>query len=119
MKYEWITVRKLLREAELVSEWTGLPGGEVLSTLSGPTDWILYKNMHFTLRFLQECFPHEVYAAYIIKPEKFWEKQKTSLGSAKYKFEVGSTCEVIVSTYMRVAISDRTDFPFISSNCCS
>ena len=38
---------------------------------------------------LQECFPHKVYAAYIIKPEKFWEKQKTSLGSAKYKFEVG------------------------------
>ena len=38
---------------------------------------------------LQECFPHKIYAAYLIKPEKFWEKQKTSIGSAKYKFEVG------------------------------
>lgn len=26
--------------------------------------------------------------AYIVKPEKFWEKQKTSVGSSKYKFEV-------------------------------
>jgi hypothetical protein len=26
--------------------------------------------------------------AYIVKPEKFWEKQKASVGSSKYKFEV-------------------------------
>ena len=64
---------------------------------SNGLDTALYKNIHFTLPFLQECFPHKVYAAYIIKPEKFWEKQKTSLGSAKYKFEVGSKCQVIVS----------------------
>ena len=37
---------------------------------------------------MQECFPREIHAAYIIKPEKFWEKQKTSVGSSKYKFEV-------------------------------
>jgi len=37
---------------------------------------------------MQECFPREIHVAYIIKPEKFWEKQKTSVGSSKYKFEV-------------------------------
>ena len=42
---------------------------------------------------LQECFPHSIRTAHIIKPEKFWEKQKTSLGSAKYKFEVSKMME--------------------------
>ncbi|UYV76151.1 TRIO [Cordylochernes scorpioides] len=36
---------------------------------------------------VQENFPAKVHAAYIIKPENFWQKQRTSLGSAKYKFE--------------------------------
>ncbi|UYV76149.1 TRIO [Cordylochernes scorpioides] len=39
------------------------------------------------LKVLQENFPAKVHAAYIIKPENFWQKQRTSLGSAKYKFE--------------------------------
>ena len=39
------------------------------------------------LNVLQECIPQLIHAAYIIKPEKFWEKQKTSLGSTKFKFE--------------------------------
>lgn len=30
-----------------------------------------------------------VHTVYIIKPEKFWEKQKTNMGSSKYAFEVG------------------------------
>ena len=41
----------------------------------------------FLLR-LQECFPGNIHMAYIIKPGGFWEKQRTSLGSAKYNFEV-------------------------------
>ena len=36
----------------------------------------------------QECFPGNIHVAYIIKPEKFWEKKRTSVGSAKYNFEV-------------------------------
>ena len=49
---EWIIfarnccmARTLTREVELVSEWTGLPGGKVQCALNGPTDWIhaLYK----------------------------------------------------------------------------
>jgi hypothetical protein len=43
--------------------------------------------VHYVLG-TQECFPQQIFAAYLIKPEKFWEKQKTSLGSSKYKFEV-------------------------------
>ncbi|BFZ15658.1 hypothetical protein BsWGS_18696 [Bradybaena similaris] len=39
------------------------------------------------LKALQECFPGNINMAFIIKPEKFWEKQRTSLGSSKYNFE--------------------------------
>jgi len=47
---------------------------------------------------MQECFPREIHVAYIIKPEKFWEKQKTSVGSSKYKFEV-CVCNFFSNTY--------------------
>ncbi|XP_074654482.1 kalirin-like isoform X2 [Tubulanus polymorphus] len=39
------------------------------------------------LKVLQECFPYTIQHAFITKPEKFWEKQKTSVGSSKYNFE--------------------------------
>ena len=39
------------------------------------------------LKILQECFPNVVHIAHIIKPDTFWQKQRTSLGSQKYKFE--------------------------------
>ena len=41
------------------------------------------------LKVLQEFFAGHVHAAYIVKPDKFWQKQMTSIGSQKYKFEVG------------------------------
>ncbi|VDN36394.1 unnamed protein product [Gongylonema pulchrum] len=37
---------------------------------------------------LQEHFPAEVHAVLIIKPDKFWEKHKTSVSTGKYKFDV-------------------------------
>jgi hypothetical protein len=43
------------------------------------------------LKVLQEHFPGSVHIAYIIKPDNFWQKQRTSLGSHKYKFEVSSS----------------------------
>jgi hypothetical protein len=43
------------------------------------------------LKVLQEHFPGSVHIAYIIKPDNFWQKQRTSLGSHKYKFEVSVT----------------------------
>ncbi|XP_075229474.1 trio Rho guanine nucleotide exchange factor isoform X4 [Lycorma delicatula] len=39
------------------------------------------------LKVLQEHFPGSVHVAYIIKPDNFWQKQRTSLGSHKCKFE--------------------------------
>ncbi|VDN43285.1 unnamed protein product [Gongylonema pulchrum] len=35
-----------------------------------------------------EHFPAEVHAVLIIKPDKFWEKHKTSVSTGKYKFDV-------------------------------
>ena len=53
----------LPREAELVSEWTGLSGfrrGKVSSALSGPTDWIIFSADHVwslaTIAWLTSCF---------------------------------------------------------------
>lgn len=40
------------------------------------------------LKILNEHFATFVFMVYIIKPDNFWQKQRTSLGSAKYKFEV-------------------------------
>ncbi|XP_073973142.1 trio Rho guanine nucleotide exchange factor isoform X3 [Rhodnius prolixus] len=40
------------------------------------------------LKVLHDHFPTSVHAVYIIKPDNFWQKQRTSLGSHKYKFEV-------------------------------
>ncbi len=40
------------------------------------------------LKVLQEHFASLVHTAYIIKPDNFWQKQRTSMGSQKYKFEV-------------------------------
>ncbi|XP_046409767.1 kalirin isoform X2 [Neodiprion fabricii] len=39
------------------------------------------------LKVLHEHFPGSVHVAFIIKPDNFWQKQRTSLGSHKYKFE--------------------------------
>ncbi|KAL5006006.1 hypothetical protein ScPMuIL_017164 [Solemya velum] len=58
-------------------------GFTVILDMRGST-WQIVKPI---LKALQECFPGNIYIAYIIKPEKFWEKQRTSLGSAKYNFE--------------------------------
>ena len=39
------------------------------------------------LKVLQEYFAAHIHTAHIIKPDNFWQKQRTSLGSQKYKFE--------------------------------
>jgi kalirin len=40
------------------------------------------------LKVLQEHCNSLIHVAYIIKPDNFWQKQRTSLASHKYKFEV-------------------------------
>uniref|UniRef100_T1IXB4 Uncharacterized protein n=1 Tax=Strigamia maritima TaxID=126957 RepID=T1IXB4_STRMM len=59
-------------------------GFTVIIDMRGSTTWNVVKPI---LKVLQECFPGNINCAYIIKPETFWQKQRTSLGSSKYKFE--------------------------------
>ncbi|XP_069052921.1 kalirin isoform X1 [Lepisosteus oculatus] len=46
--------------------------------------WDLIKPL---LKTLQEAFPAEICVALIIKPDNFWQKQKTNFGSSKFTFE--------------------------------
>uniref|UniRef100_A0A672S9B4 non-specific serine/threonine protein kinase n=1 Tax=Sinocyclocheilus grahami TaxID=75366 RepID=A0A672S9B4_SINGR len=46
--------------------------------------WDLIKPL---LKTLQEAFSAEICVALIIKPDNFWQKQKTNFGSAKFTFE--------------------------------
>uniref|UniRef100_A0A4W4FKG7 Uncharacterized protein n=1 Tax=Electrophorus electricus TaxID=8005 RepID=A0A4W4FKG7_ELEEL len=39
------------------------------------------------LKILQECFPCCIHVALIIKPDNFWQKQRTNFGSSKFEFE--------------------------------
>ncbi|KAM9308253.1 triple functional domain protein [Gastrophryne carolinensis] len=39
------------------------------------------------LKILQESFPCCIYVALIIKPDNFWQKQRTNFGSSKFEFE--------------------------------
>lgn len=41
------------------------------------------------LKILQESFPCCIHVALIIKPDNFWQKQRTNFGSSKFEFEVG------------------------------
>ncbi|XP_022244114.1 triple functional domain protein-like isoform X1 [Limulus polyphemus] len=52
------------------------------------------------LKVLQESFPAKIHTAYIIKPENFWQKQRTSLGSSKYKFETSMISLETLSKYI-------------------
>ncbi|XP_025758050.1 triple functional domain protein isoform X2 [Oreochromis niloticus] len=39
------------------------------------------------LKILQESFPSCIHIALIIKPDNFWQKQRTNFGSSKFEFE--------------------------------
>jgi len=40
-----------------------------------------------------------VHIVYMIKPEKFWEKHKTNMGSSKYTFEVSDWSLQTITPY--------------------
>uniref|UniRef100_A0A6I8PGU4 non-specific serine/threonine protein kinase n=1 Tax=Ornithorhynchus anatinus TaxID=9258 RepID=A0A6I8PGU4_ORNAN len=46
--------------------------------------WELIKPL---LKTLQEVFPAAIHSALLIKPDNFWQKQKTNFGSSKFTFE--------------------------------
>lgn len=39
---------------------------------------------------------NHVYAVYVVKPDNFWHKQRTSMASHKYKFEVITLLNLIL-----------------------
>ena len=44
------------------------------------------------MQVLHDHFQHSVYVAFLIKPENFWQKQRTSLAKQKkYNFEVNGS----------------------------
>lgn len=49
------------------------------------------------LKVLQEHFPSSVHQALVVKPDNFWQKQRTTIGAHKYKFEVSK----LFSIYMK------------------
>jgi len=68
------------------SEETRERGFSVVIDMRGGT-WTSVKPI---LKILNEHFSSVVFIVYIIKPDNFWQKQRTSLASHKYKFEVKS-----------------------------
>ncbi|VDO25930.1 unnamed protein product, partial [Onchocerca flexuosa] len=60
-------------------------GFTIIIDMRKGTTW---NNVKPILKCIQEHFPAEVHAVLIIKPDKFWEKHKTSVSSGKYKFDI-------------------------------
>ncbi|XP_053326998.1 kalirin isoform X2 [Spea bombifrons] len=69
--------------ASVPSEDVCKRGFTVIIDMRG-SKWDLMKPL---LKTLQEAFPAEIHVALIIKPENFWQKQKTNFGSSKFIFE--------------------------------
>ncbi|TNN04436.1 hypothetical protein fugu_001465, partial [Takifugu bimaculatus] len=77
-------LRKLVTYLSTVpSEDVCKRGFTVIIDMRG-SKWELIKPL---LKTLQEFFPAEICVALIIKPDNFWQKQKTNFGSAKFSFE--------------------------------
>ncbi|XP_051985930.1 kalirin-like [Xyrauchen texanus] len=77
-------LRKLVTYLSTVpSEDVSKRGFTVIVDMRG-SKWDLIKPL---LKTLQESFPAEICIALIIKPDNFWQKQKTNFGSAKFTFE--------------------------------
>lgn len=54
------------------------------------------------LRTLQEGFSAHIHTALIIKPDTFWQKHKTNLGSAKLTFEVCVCVECLCVLFLTI-----------------
>lgn len=63
------------------------------------------------LQNLQEIYNYHIYHVYIIKPETFWQKQKTSFASSKYNFEVIYTLKK--KFFLIISFQNKLKFLFI------
>ena len=77
-------------------------GFTVVIDMRGNSSWTTVKPI---LKVLQDYFSSSIHTAHIIKPDNFWQKQRTNLGSQKYKFEVSvpiyfhENCNIHVSHF--------------------
>uniref|UniRef100_A0A8C9VXI4 non-specific serine/threonine protein kinase n=1 Tax=Scleropages formosus TaxID=113540 RepID=A0A8C9VXI4_SCLFO len=69
--------------AGIPSEEVSRHGFTVIVDMRG-TKWDSIKPL---LKILQESFPRCIHVALIIKPDNFWQKQRTNFGSSKFEFE--------------------------------
>ena len=60
-------------------------GFTVIIDMRGSSSWNTVKPV---LKVLQDFFSNVIHTVHIIKPENFWQKQRTNIASQKYKFEV-------------------------------
>lgn len=57
------------------------------------------------LRTLQESFSSHIHTALLIKPDTFWQKHKTNLGSAKLSFEVSLVAAQLIKRWNQSCLS--------------
>ncbi|CAL8260845.1 unnamed protein product [Boreogadus saida] len=69
--------------ATIPSEDVARHGFTVIVDMRG-SKWDIIKPL---LKILQESFPSCIHVALIIKPDNFWQKQRTNFGSSKFEFE--------------------------------
>ncbi|XP_050683948.1 triple functional domain protein isoform X1 [Leptidea sinapis] len=76
--------RRLLHYlSSIPSESVKTHGFTILIDMRGSA-WAAIKPI---LKVLQEHFPASVHQALVVKPDNFWQKQRTTIGAHKYKFE--------------------------------
>ncbi|CAL4059912.1 unnamed protein product, partial [Meganyctiphanes norvegica] len=68
---------------QIPSEECRKHGFTVIIDMRGST-WNTVKPI---LKELHESFAQDIHIVHIVKPDNFWQKQRTSIGSHKYKFE--------------------------------
>lgn len=99
----------------LCSEEVSRHGFTVIVDMRG-SKWDSIKPL---LKILQESFPSCIHIALIIKPDNFWQKQRTNFGSSKFEFEVRTLCIVnlhlITWQSIRSSVSVRYNIFFLKS----
>ena len=61
------------------------------------TTWSVVKAI---LKVIQDCFPTKINAAYVIKGDNFWQKQRVNFASNKFSFDVSNF--VIFFTFIKL-----------------
>ena len=88
-------------------------GYSVVIDMRGNSSWSTVKPI---LKVLQDYFSNAVHTAHVIKPDNFWQKQRTNLGSQKYKFEVSKYLDSEFRTNFLSALISQYQLNFRDTN---